>query len=141
MTHEVAHTAIQRLVSALRKIHKGQLVVIALWGTALVAALGICTWAYLTFGVAHPVKAHRVDANGAVWVVRGPGLLDATNKVLITSRIQGRLTKVEAQRNDVVLKGFTLAQLDVEDLKSQLVAARADLDAATEAVSVAGEAA
>ena len=94
-------------------------------------------WVWQTFVDAHPVKAYRVDARGARWVVRGPGLLDATNKVVVTSRLQGRLTRVEAQRNDVVMKGFVLAQLDVEDLKSQLVAARADLDAATQAVSVA----
>ncbi len=137
MTPDVANTRDPKLTLALRKTHKDRVFALAVGGTAIVVALGISAWAFQLFGVAHPVKAHRVDANGSVWVVRGPGLLDATNKVLITSRIQGRLTKVDAQRNDVILKGFMLAQLDVEDLKSQLVAARADLEAASEAVSVA----
>ena len=101
----------------------------------MLAALSGFGW--LRYARPMPVQAIRLEAGPQPWTVRGPGLLDATNRVTVTARSQGRLTLVAAQRNDIVRRGQVLAELDVADVRNQLAAARADAEAADQGVEVA----
>ncbi|QRG09160.1 efflux RND transporter periplasmic adaptor subunit [Xanthobacter dioxanivorans] len=69
--------------------------------------------------------------------INGPGLLDAINRVVVTSRIQGFLKSIEADRNDVVKRGQVLALLESVDLLNQLAAAQAEATAAARGISEA----
>ncbi|WP_170240819.1 efflux RND transporter periplasmic adaptor subunit [Rhodoligotrophos appendicifer] len=67
----------------------------------------------------------------------GPGLLDATNRVTITARIQGFLTAINVDRNDTVTQGQVLATLESADLENQLVAAKATAESAQRSIAEA----
>ncbi|MFG1343670.1 efflux RND transporter periplasmic adaptor subunit [Xanthobacter autotrophicus DSM 431] len=69
--------------------------------------------------------------------INGPGLLDAINRVVITSRIQGFLKAIEVDRNDQVRKGQVLARLESVDLLNQLAAAEAEATAAARGIGEA----
>lgn len=101
----------------------------------LLGALAGLGW--LRYAQPVPVAGLRIEPGPQPWIVRGPGLLDATNRVIVTARSQGRLTLVTVQRNDVVGRGQVLAELDMADLRNQLDAARADAEAADQGVEVA----
>jgi HlyD family secretion protein len=58
--------------------------------------------------------------------VRGPALLDATNKVTVTARVQGFMKTVNVDRNDTVSENQILAEIRSEDVSGQLLAAQAD---------------
>lgn len=90
----------------------------------------VAQWYAVPTAVNHAVVEPRIMALGVV----GPGLLDATNKVVITARIPGFLVSIGADKNDRVKKGQVLAQLESADLRNQLLAARSDADAARIAI-------
>ena len=94
-------------------------------------ALGAAGYFYL---VPHVVAGTRVEAISATLEIRGPALLDAIDKVVVTARIQGFLKSIEVDKNDPVIKGQVLATIDAEDFESQLVGARADAVASEQAV-------
>jgi len=66
--------------------------------------------------------------------IAGPGLLGATNQVVITARVQAFLADIRVDQNDVVKTGQILATLNATDLEYQLAAAVANDRAAAETV-------
>jgi len=103
-------------------------------GAAVLVAVGIFGYFYL---VPRSVAAFVVEAAPAVIEIRGPTLLDAIDKVIVTARIQGYLKTVEVDKNDRVVAGQVLARIDSADIESQLLGAKADADAADQAVAEA----
>ncbi len=100
--------------------------------SALLASGTACLFYFYGFGSVAP---HYVVAQGSVLVeITGPGILDATNKVMITSRIPGFLKSISVERNDVVTVGQEIAELDASDIQNQLEAIRADAAAAKSAI-------
>ena len=94
-------------------------------------AIGAAGYFYL---VPHVVAGTTVEATPVTLEIRGPALLDAIDKVVVTARIQGFLKTIEADKNDPVTKGQLLATIDAEDFESQLAGARADAAASEQAV-------
>lgn len=84
-----------------------------------------------------PALAYRVDIRPVTWTLSGPGILDATDRVVVTARLSGRLTWIGVDRNDPVVAGQTVARLQDQDLESSREAARADFEAATRGVEQA----
>jgi HlyD family secretion protein len=86
------------------------------------------------FVVPSTVPHYAVTPGSVVVEMTGPGILDATNKVTITSRIPGFLNSISVDRNDLVTAGQALAELDAKDIESELEGALADVDVAKSAV-------
>jgi HlyD family secretion protein len=102
--------------------------------TILVVLAFAAAFLFYFYGLAG-VAPHFVIARGSVTVeMTGPGILDATNKVTITSRIPGFLKAISVERNDEVTAGQEIAQLDANDIQNQLEAARAEAAAAQSAI-------
>lgn len=66
--------------------------------------------------------------------IAGPGLLGATNQVVVTARVQAFLAEIRVDQNDEVKTGQILATLNAADLEYQLAAAVANDRAAAETV-------
>lgn len=98
----------------------------------LAAATGLMGYWYV---IPAPVTFYAVQPRLMSLEINGPGLLDAINRVVITSRIQGFLKEVKVDRNDRVTTGQVLALLDSEDLRNQVAAAQADAVAAHRTVA------
>lgn len=62
--------------------------------------------------------------------LRASGTLDATDRVAVSSRIQGRLVEVSVAANDVVSEGSVIARIASDDLIASLEAATASWRAA-----------
>jgi HlyD family secretion protein len=99
----------------------------------LILVLSVAAVGYF-FLVPSTVPHYVVTPGSVVVEMTGPGILDATNKVLITSRIPGFLNSIAVDRNDLVTAGQTLAELDARDIESELAGALADVDVAKSAV-------
>ncbi|MFG1339630.1 efflux RND transporter periplasmic adaptor subunit [Xanthobacter autotrophicus] len=99
---------------------------------AVVLALAVVAGALLGYWYVVPRTAawHAVQARPMSLEINGPGLLDAINRVVVTSRIQGFLKSIEVDRNDVVKRGQVLARLESVDLQNQLATAEAQASAA-----------
>jgi HlyD family secretion protein len=95
-------------------------------------AIGAAGYFYL---VPHVVAGTTVEPTSAILEIRGPALLDAIDKVVVTARIQGFLKTIEVDKNDHVTKGQVLAAIDAQDFESQLLGAKADASAAEHAVA------
>jgi HlyD family secretion protein len=104
---------------------------------AILLGLSMASFVYL-FVIPSNVAQHTVTSGSLQIGIVGPGILDATNKVIVTSRIPGFLKSLKIERNDLVTTGQTLAELDAKDIRSQFEGALADLDAAKSAVLEAG---
>jgi HlyD family secretion protein len=98
---------------------------------ATVIAIGAAGYSYL---IPHVVAGTTVEPTSATLEIRGPALLDAIDKVVVTARIQGFLKTIEVDKNDAVTKGQVLATIDAEDFENQLLGARADAAASEQAV-------
>jgi len=110
-----------------RRFHKSKIAI------AILLVSSMAGFVYL-FLIPSRVAQHTVTSGSVQIGIVGPGILDATNKVTITSRIPGFLNSLKVERNDVVTIGQTLAELDAKDIRSQLEGALADVDAAKNAV-------
>lgn len=66
--------------------------------------------------------------------IKGPGTLDAINKAKVSSSLQGVITALHVDRNDVLRRGEIIAEISAEDLRAQLGVARASQEAARKAV-------
>lgn len=108
----------------------------AVW---VIAALCIGAAGLLAFRYSYPypVEAEPIAPSSLVVDVSGPGTLDATNKIVVSTRIQGRLNEITVDRNDTVVTGQILARIQSNDLGNQLAAAQASEQAALRAVEVA----
>jgi len=98
----------------------------------MIFAIGAAGYFYL---VPHVIAGTTIESASATIEIRGPALLDAIEKVVVTARIQGFLKAIEADKNDQVTKGQVLAAIDAEDFESQLLGARADATASEQAVA------
>lgn len=99
--------------------------------------LALLTWLGVRYFWPSPASAYRVDIRPVTWTLSGPGILDATDRVVVTARLSGRLTWIGVDRNDPVVAGQTVARLQDQDLESAREAARADFEAATRGVEQA----
>jgi HlyD family secretion protein len=110
-----------------------------LFFVAICTATVICVVAYNVYFYVIPraVMGIVVEAKATGLEIRGPALLDATNKVGVTARIQGFLKSVNVDKNDSVVADQVLAEIDSEDLVSQLAIAQSDAKAAKLAVAEA----
>jgi HlyD family secretion protein len=81
------------------------------------------------------VEFYRVVAAPSGLQISGPGLLDATNRVIISTKLQGRLATQPVYINRPVTKGQVLVTIDAEEIVNQLAAARADAQAAKQRVA------
>jgi HlyD family secretion protein len=106
----------------------------ALCASGAVLAGAFSVYFYL---VPHAVSGFVARARPALLEIRGPALLDATNKVTATARIQGFLKAIYVDKNDPVIRGQILAEIESEDLAVQLIAAQSDANAAELTVSEA----
>jgi HlyD family secretion protein len=66
--------------------------------------------------------------------ITGPGTLDAINKANVSSSLQGVITSLRVDRNDVLRKGQVIAEISADDLRAELDASRASQQAARKAV-------
>lgn len=66
--------------------------------------------------------------------IKGPGTLDAINKAKVSSSLQGVITALHVDRNDVLRRGEIIAEISAEDLRAQLGVARASQEATRKAV-------
>ncbi len=116
-----------------RLLSGGRLALAAL----LVASIGGGFWLSERYLNPSTAQAFTVSQHPLNWTVRGPGLVDATNKVSLTAKMQGRLSAVNVVRNQAVHAGEILAKLEADEIKSQLTSAEAEADAASSAVGIA----
>lgn len=108
-----------------------------LLGILAVPVIAAFVYGAYFYGVPKKVAGMTVQARTVSFELTGPALLGARNKVTVTARIQGFLKTVTADKNDTVTSGQVLAQIDSEDLESQLAVAQADAKAAQLAVAEA----
>jgi HlyD family secretion protein len=80
---------------------------------------------------------YRVVAGPKALQISGPGLLDATNRVIVSSRLEGRLATQPLNINQPVIKDQVLARIEAQEIIDQLAAARADAAAAVQRVAEA----
>ncbi|WP_431202178.1 efflux RND transporter periplasmic adaptor subunit [Bradyrhizobium betae] len=99
-----------------------------------VGAAGLFAFRYL---YPHAVEGTAVVRSTLALSVNGPGTLDAINKIVVSSRSQGRLTEITVDRNDTITAGQILARIESYDLRHQLAAAQASEQAAIRAIEVA----
>src|ERR1700739_215220 len=69
-----------------------------------------CGYLFYYYFLPRSVMGFHVTRSHAGMEITGPGLLDARNKVTITTRIQGYLKAINVDRNDSVIVGQILAQ-------------------------------
>ena len=103
----------------------------------LMCLVAIAAYVITYYFVPKTTSGFRVNPSLALLEIAGPALLDARNKVTVTTRIQGYLKEVKVDRNDKVKAGEVLAELEFADLASQVVAAEADAKAMESAISEA----
>ncbi|MDI4663408.1 efflux RND transporter periplasmic adaptor subunit [Xanthobacter autotrophicus] len=106
---------------------------------AIVLSLAVLAGALIGYWYVVPRTAawHRVQARPMSLEINGPGLLDAINRVVVTSRIQGFLKSIEVDRNDSVKRGQVLARLESVDLINQLAVSEAEASAAARSINEA----
>ncbi|WP_081952933.1 efflux RND transporter periplasmic adaptor subunit [Rhizobium sp. YS-1r] len=87
--------------------------------------------------VAKPVELMSASRGFFQAEITGPGTLDAIDKAGVSSSLQGVITALYVDRNDVVAKGEIIAEVNAQDLKAQLNASIASQEAARKAVEAA----
>ncbi|RTM07137.1 MAG: efflux RND transporter periplasmic adaptor subunit [Hyphomicrobiales bacterium] len=98
---------------------------------AVLAAVGLFSgWYIWPTDVESYVARQRLIARE----IAGPGLLGASNQVVVTARVQAFLADIRVDQNDEVKTGQILATLNATELEYQLAAAVANDRAAAEAV-------
>lgn len=101
-------------------------------GAVAIAALCACAagLGYIWYFVPNAVAYQIADAGPLTVDLSGPGILDATGRVVVSARIAGRLETVTVQRNDTVTHGMVLGRLAADDMAHQVAVAQADARAA-----------
>ncbi|WP_185969924.1 efflux RND transporter periplasmic adaptor subunit [Rhizobium straminoryzae] len=87
--------------------------------------------------VPKPAKLMPVGTGFFQAELKGPGTLDAINKANVSSSLQGVITALHVDRNDVLRKGEIIAEISADDLRAQIGVARASQEAARKAVEAA----
>ncbi|NKK70897.1 efflux RND transporter periplasmic adaptor subunit [Rhizobium sophorae] len=107
-------------------------------GAAVIALAAICAvWLGNRYLVSHAVEQFTVKATNLTVDLTGPATLDATRTSLVSSRLQGVIAMMRVDRNDRANQGDVIAEMVTDDLKSELGASLASVDAARRAVDVA----
>lgn len=94
-------------------------------------------WLGNRYFVSHPVRQFAVKPVDLTIELTGPGTLDATRMSTVSSRLQGVLATMRVDRNDRVKQGEIIAEIVTDDLKGELGASLASVDAARKAVDLA----
>jgi HlyD family secretion protein len=84
--------------------------------------------------VPRPAELMSVGPGSFQAEIKGPGTLGAINKANVSSSLQGVITALHVDRNDVLRKGEIIAEISADDLRAQLGVARASQEAARKAV-------
>lgn len=106
-----------------------------IWATTLVVVLlVVAAVAGLRYMVPRDVDRYVVSRGLLVVERQGPGTLDASNRSAVSAKIQGRLTALHVDRNDVVKAGDLIAEIASEELRRQLQSSVAAQEAARVAV-------
>ncbi len=100
----------------LKKIIKPLLIIIIL--------LGVVYWFKFS---PMPVETYKVERGNVASVVMGTGTLDAKVKMIISSKISGRLENIMTDQGDKVSKKQLLTTLDDDQLNLQVEVAQANL--------------
>ncbi|MCW1408177.1 efflux RND transporter periplasmic adaptor subunit [Rhizobium sp. 1AS11] len=107
-------------------------------GGAAIALAAICAvWLGNRYLMSHAVEQFTAEPVDLTIVLTGPATLDATRISLVSSRLQGVIAKMRVDRNDRVEQGEIIAEIITDDLKSELGASQASLEAARKAVDLA----
>ena len=77
-----------------------------------------------------PVESHRVTKENIIDEVMGSGTLDAKVKMIVSSRISGRITHVLVDQGDLVKRGQLVVTLDDDLLKQNVKVAEASFQTA-----------
>ncbi|WP_067737693.1 efflux RND transporter periplasmic adaptor subunit [Novosphingobium naphthalenivorans] len=125
--HPAGNLSLNRPVARQREVSP------ALYG--LVAALAAIVLAMLAWRYVwpHEVGIYTVRRGIYEQTLSGPAVLDAINKADVSSRISGRVTRILADRNDVVAAGQVVAVIEQDDLLGKVSASRAGMVAAQDA--------
>jgi len=94
------------------------------------AIIGLAATGIYYYLLPTTISGVSVEIQPVTLNVRGPALLDATNRVTVTARVQGFMKNVSVDRNDTVSENQILAEIHSEDVAGQLLAAQADARAA-----------
>jgi|GEM_PF-152100 len=108
----------------------GRTVALLVVGVLAVTAI-LLTIRYL---VPKPAELMSVGLSFFQAEIKGPGTLDAINKANVSSSLQGVITALHVDRNDVLRKGDIIAEISADELKAQLSVSRASQEAARKAV-------
>ncbi|WP_284215263.1 efflux RND transporter periplasmic adaptor subunit [Ciceribacter naphthalenivorans] len=107
-------------------------------GLVVIALAAICAvWLSNRYLVPHTAEQFTVKPTDLTIELTGPGTLDATCTSLVSSRLQGVIATMRVDRNDRVNQGDVIAEIVTDDLKSELSASLASLDATRKAVDLA----
>lgn len=80
------------------------------------------------------IEQYAVHTRPLAREITGPGLLGAMNQVVVTAKIQGFLSSIEVERNDLVKTGQVIAHLNASEIEHEYQAAQATARAAGEAI-------
>jgi HlyD family secretion protein len=80
------------------------------------------------------IEQYAVQSRSLAREITGPGLLGAMNQVIVTAKIQGFLSSIDVERNDLVKIGQVIARLDASEIAHEYEAAQATARAAAEAI-------
>jgi len=80
--------------------------------------------------VSVPVEVTSVATRDLVDLVTAGGTIEATDEVVVTAKLPGRVVRVSAGEGDAVAAGQVLARQDTGELSAQLRQAQAGVDAA-----------
>jgi len=112
------------------------------WIVLIVIILGLVAWRVLgtrtrasapaqqPAAVSVPVEVIAVATRDLVDLVSAGGTVEATDEVVVTAKLPGRVVRVHAGEGDAVAAGQVLARQDTGELSAQLRQAQAGVDAA-----------
>lgn len=103
-------------------------------GLACVVGLSAAATVVVRYVLPTTVPFEPVAMRSLTFNLNGPGILDATGRVTISSRMSGQLYDVTADRNDHVTKGMVMARITDNALSQQLAAAQANARSARSAI-------
>jgi len=113
-----------------------------IWIVFIVVILGLAAWRVVGSRtrasapvqqpqtVSVPVEVTPVATRDLVDLVSAGGTIEATDEVVVTAKLPGRVVRVSADEGDAVAAGQVLARQETADLSAQLRQAQAGVDAA-----------
>ncbi|HEY6102536.1 MAG TPA: efflux RND transporter periplasmic adaptor subunit [bacterium] len=113
-----------------------------IWIVVIVVILGLAGWRVVgrrsrasapapqPASASVPVEVTRVTTRDLVDLVSAGGTIEATDEVVVTAKLPGRVVRVSAGEGDAVGAGQVLVRQDTGELSAQLHQAQAGVDAA-----------